>query len=236
MSLRPMPITVPIFEKASGLIANIWRVWFRDAATAIGGSAPIDAAYLTATADATLTAPRNLGLLTSGYLKVAVALGIATPSTSATVPAADLTGTIADARFPATLPAVSGAALTGLLSTQLGDVSSSTYTPILTNSVNVAASTAYSCQYLKVGSVVTVSGQVDVDPTAAGDTQLGISLPVASNFANANECGGCAAAPGIAGQSAGILADAANNRATLQWTAVDVTNQAWRFSFSYRII
>ncbi len=256
MALRPMPITVPIFDKVSGLIADIWRIWFRDAATAIGVSAPVDAPYLTATANSTLTAPRNLGLLTSGYLKIAVALGIATPSTSATVPAADLTGTIADARFPAALPAISGAALTslssaalagalpaisgaaltGLVSTQLSDVVASTYTPALTNAVNVAASTAYSCQYVRVGSVVTVSGQVDIDPTAAGDTQLGIALPIASNFGAANQCGGTAAAPGIAGQCAGIIGDAANDRATLRWTAVDVTNQAFAFSFTYRII
>ena len=37
----------------------------------------------------------------------------------------------------------------------------------------MAASTAYTCQYLKVGSVVTVSGRVDIDPTGAGDTFAG---------------------------------------------------------------
>jgi hypothetical protein len=95
MALRPMPIQVPIFDTVSGLIAEIWRTWFRDAATAIGVSAPVDAPYLTATADPTLTAPRNLGLLTSGYLKVAVALGIATPSSVAAIPQADVTGLVA---------------------------------------------------------------------------------------------------------------------------------------------
>jgi hypothetical protein len=104
-----MPIQVPIFDKVSGLIADIWRRWFAEAATAIGVSAPVDAQYLTATADPTLTAPRNLGLLTSGYLKVAVALAIATPSTVATIPATDLSGTIPDARLSANVPLLNAA-------------------------------------------------------------------------------------------------------------------------------
>ncbi len=267
MALTPMPIQVPIFSSPSGLIADVWRIWFRAAATAIGVSAPVEAAYLIATVNSTLTAPRNLGLLTTGHLSITVALGVATPTTSATIPSADLSGALpaisgaaltaltssalsgalpaisgaaltalTSSALSGALPAISGAALTGLTSSQVTDLASGIYTPGLTNAVNVAASTAYSCQYLRVGTVVTVSGQVDVDPTGLGDTQLGIALPIASNFANANECGGAAAAPGIAGESAGILADAANNRATLQWTAVDLTNQAFRFVFSYRVM
>lgn len=115
-------------------------------------------------------------------------------------------------------------------------LASGTYTPTLFNTTNVAASTAYSCQYLRVGSVVTVSGKVDVDPTAAGFTVIGISLPIASNLANGNELGGTGAAPGIAGLSAGILADSANDRAVMEWTAVDITNQSWAFQFLYRIL
>lgn len=111
-----------------------------------------------------------------------------------------------------------------------------TYTPTLTNVANLDASTAYACQYIRIGSIVTVSGKVDVDPTAAGSVQLGISLPVASNLANANECAGTAAASGIAGQSAAILGDTTNDRAQLQYVAVDTTNQSMYFSFTYRII
>lgn len=118
----------------------------------------------------------------------------------------------------------------------LPTLDASTYTPALTNVTNLDASTAYSCQYIRVGSVVTVSGVVDADPTAAGLVQLGIALPIASNFANANECAGTAAATGIAGQSAGIVADATNDRAEMKWIAVDTTNQPMAFSFTYRII
>lgn len=113
---------------------------------------------------------------------------------------------------------------------------SGTYTPALTNTTNIAASTAYSCQYARVNGVVVVSGRVDVDPTAAGQVVLGISLPVASALANANELGGAAASPAVAGQSAALYADVANDRATMEWVAVDTANRAMYFTFAYRIL
>jgi len=110
------------------------------------------------------------------------------------------------------------------------------YTPTLTNVTNLDASTTYEAQYMQVGNTVTVSGKVDVNPTAAGNTVLGISIPIASNFGAAEDCGGTAFATGIAGQGAAVLADAANNRAQMQWIAVDTTNQAMFFIFSYQVI
>lgn len=111
-----------------------------------------------------------------------------------------------------------------------------TYTPTLTGVANVAASTAYQCQWLRVGNTVTVSGKVDVDPTAAVSTQLGISLPVASNFGAAEDAAGVAFCPAVAGQGAAVLADAANNRLQMQWVAVDVTNQPMYFTATYEVI
>lgn len=113
---------------------------------------------------------------------------------------------------------------------------SGTYTPTLTGVTNVAASTAYQCQYIRVGAVVTVSGKVDVDPTAAVATQLGISLPVASNLGALEDCAGTAAAPAVAGQSAAIYADITNDRAQMEWVAVDLANRSMYFTFTYEVI
>lgn len=113
------------------------------------------------------------------------------------------------------------------------------YTPTLTNVANLDASTAYECQWLRVQDMVTVSGKVEVDPTApAVATQLGISLPpfAPSNFGAEEDLGGAAACPTIAGQSAAIRADAANDRAEMVWIAGDVTNQPMFFSFTYQMI
>ena len=49
-----------------------------------------------------------------GAIKRAFANNITTSGNLTALSAANLTGTIADARFPATLPAISGANLTGL--------------------------------------------------------------------------------------------------------------------------
>lgn len=128
---------------------------------------------------------------------------------------------------------VGGAQIT---SAALSDVASGVYTPGLTNTTNVAASTAYQCQYVRVGSVVTVSGKVDIDPTAAGQTVLGIALPIASNIGAEEDVGGVGSLRDVGGHSAAIYGDAANNRATLEYMATDTSNRAWSFTFTYRII
>lgn len=119
----------------------------------------------------------------------------------------------------------------------LPTLSSGAYLPTLTNVANLDASTNYSCQYLRIGSSVTVSGKIYLDPTAATVlTRLGISLPIASTLANSNECAGVAFASGISGQGAAIIADTTNHRAELQFISVDITNQPMYFTFTYRII
>lgn len=115
-------------------------------------------------------------------------------------------------------------------------ITSGIYTPTLTNTTNLAASTAYQFQYIRVGNVVTFSGRVDVDPTSTGNTVLGITLPITSGFSSATQAAGSASSSTIAGMSAAILSDATNDRLTLQYIAVDVTNQPLYISGTYEII
>lgn len=115
-------------------------------------------------------------------------------------------------------------------------VGSGTYTPTLTNTTNVAASTAFECQYMRVGNVVTVSGQISLTPTAASAaTALGITLPIAADIVGGRNLGGtavCGAAAGLVGQ---ITGDPTNDRAL--FSAVPSTNAAntWSFSFTYMV-
>jgi hypothetical protein len=70
-------------------------------------------------------------------------------------------------------------------------VSSGTYTPTVTGVLNVAAVANARAQWMRVGSVVTVSGAVDIDPTATSTaTNYTISLPIASNLTNAGDLSG----------------------------------------------
>lgn len=114
-------------------------------------------------------------------------------------------------------------------------VASGVYTPTLSNSTNVAASTPYQCQYLRVGSVVTVSGRVDIDPTATGNTILYMSLPIASNIGTVEDIGGCF--NGTTTQtSGGIYGDTAGDLAIFRYEAVSTANIGLHFIFQYRII
>ena len=114
-----------------------------------------------------------------------------------------------------------------------------TYTPTLTNTTNVAASTAYVTAYYRVGNMVSVFGKVDIDPTAgSATTLLGMSLPIASTFANDFELGGT----GVWGPSSsvpsavGIFADTTNNRAYFRFLPGDGVNRPANFQFSYNIL
>lgn len=113
----------------------------------------------------------------------------------------------------------------------------STYTPTLTNVANTSALTANVCQYARIGNMVFVSGSISVDPTTTLTlTQVGISLPIASNLTAATQCAGTGAGPSITSLSGGILGDATNDRATLQFLNSDISNQPWYFTFSYIVL
>lgn len=121
------------------------------------------------------------------------------------------------------------------LSAALTNFTSGTYTPTLTNTTNVAASTPRLATYIRVNNAVTVAGQLDIDPTGIGQTVLGVSLPVASALTTAYQLGGAAACPAVL-QSAAIYADATNDRATIEWLTTDVANQTWTYTFTYQVV
>lgn len=72
------------------------------------------------------------------------------------------------------------------------NIASGTYTPTLTAVTNVSSTTSTTCQYMRVGNTVTISGKVRVTGTTAGTTAtISITLPIAqNNFANSYEAAG----------------------------------------------
>lgn len=113
---------------------------------------------------------------------------------------------------------------------------SGAWVPTLTDITNTSSRTAYTCQYTRIGDVVTFSGKFDVTPSGAGATSFRMTLPVASNFAFENNAGGVAAAGQVAGLSARIYADVTNDELIIEWVAVDTSSRSWSFSGSYRVI
>ena len=142
--------------------------------------------------------------------------------------ALDVTGGIATSRVAVTAPATTD-----------GNIFSGTYTPTLTGITNVTSSTAYVCQYMRVGNVVTVSGKIEVTPTLNNaQTTIGISLPIASNFASSQQCGGSShtVANTVAGHGGAIYADATNDRAEMDYFETHGASDTFAFSFTYQII
>ncbi|EPR09762.1 hypothetical protein M527_06440 [Sphingobium indicum IP26] len=115
-----------------------------------------------------------------------------------------------------------------------GNVYSGTYTPTLTGVTNIDAVTANVCQYMRVGNVVTVSGMIGVDATAAGNYTFRASLPIASNLTAASQCNGALTTSGGLGYSR-IVADTVNDLAQFDGNTSSAANNNASFSFTYLI-
>jgi hypothetical protein len=117
-----------------------------------------------------------------------VATWLGTPSS------ANLAAAVTDETGSGALVFGTGPTITDLtVSGTGGNVYTDTYTPTLTNTTNVSASTAVLTAYTRVADSVIISGRVSVTTTATGSFTLGISLPIASNLQVAQDAvGPCA--------------------------------------------
>jgi hypothetical protein len=153
-----------------------------------------------------------------------------------TVTATDQSGTLPlagrflgfDDNNDAIIEAPSFEALEGLEALASGE-----YTPTLTDVTNVAASALLGARFIRVGNQITVAFSVTIDPTAAAATELGISLPVASAIAATAEVIGLANSGETVGEPAIVIGDIANDRASLQFTAVGTGVVTWQGTFQY---
>jgi len=102
-------------------------------------------------------------------------------------------------------------------------IASLTYTPSVTNGGNTSALSANGTfQVVRVGNVVLVSGNINFTVTANGTTTIVlVSLPIASNFATANQANGT-----------GVLSNAAagGTNGSISWVS-DATNKVLRAQF-----
>jgi hypothetical protein len=133
-----------------------------------------------------------------------------------------------------------GAATATSINTGSGAVSNiiaGTYTPTLFNGSNVdSSSVTVPWQYLRVGNVVTVSGSITIDATAAAATSTNVdaTLPIASNLANVGECAGNLNSTGSVGGA--IRADTTNDRSELFYNSQSTSAVTFYVIFTYQII
>lgn len=170
------PYGAPIIDPTTGGMSEVWRrYWLAIEQAVATGGAPSDARYWVSTANTILTNEENIGLLSTGYLKITSAIGIAVPSTVTAIPAGDLSGTVSVAHGG-----------TGLTSGTSGGVLGFTATG------TVASSAALGQNALVIG------GGAGATPTALGS--LGTTATVLhGNAAGAPTFGAVALASDVSG-------------------------------------
>jgi hypothetical protein len=115
-------------------------------------------------------------------------------------------------------------------------ITAGTYTPTLTGVTNVTGTTAYACQYMRVGNVVTVSGKLNIDFTSTGLTEVGISLPIASSISNDFEVAGVGSTSENSNLTGAIGGDATNNRAHFGLFTGSSSSYNFYFTFTYQVL
>jgi hypothetical protein len=101
-------------------------------------------------------------------------------------------------------------------------IASGTYTPTLTSTTNIASTTARPCQWMRVGNVVNVACVITITVTSASAvSNLGVSLPIASNFTTAYQAAGAGNSyTGSASwDGSRLISDATNDRISMQWVS-----------------
>ena len=113
---------------------------------------------------------------------------------------------------------------------------SGTYTPTATGIVNCDTVTTFESSWFRVGNVVQVSGRVDVDPTASGDTRWSLSLPVPGDLVVIYDLAGTAARrSGSVSSPGAVYAGVTSDEAEFQMNIAATSTQEVYFSFSYKI-
>lgn len=111
-----------------------------------------------------------------------------------------------------------------------------TYTPTASAEANTTV-TPTAAQYMRVGTVVTVSGGFTADPTLTTTaTSFELTLPISSNLGAVANLAGVAFCGAIVGQGAEVLGVVANDTAKVKWVSADITSQAWGYTYSYQIL
>lgn len=117
-----------------------------------------------------------------------------------------------------------------------GGATDGVFAPTCTAVSNVTGSVCTrDWNYARVGNTVIMSGTFTLDPTAAANTQLDISVPIASNFTDNDQASGVCSASGI-DESGAIVSDAANNRLSLLAITTSGNNDTWGCTLTYQVL
>lgn len=140
------------------------------------------------------------------------------------------------------LASTTAAGLVNPYSTSGGVVYSGTYTPVLTNTLNIGSSSVNGpFNYIRVGARVHVSGILTITASTAANTKtlVELTLPISSNLTNSYDLTGHVCADNSGGTlqySAGFCsANTGNDRAYVEYAAARTASTTVVVSFVYEI-
>lgn len=109
--------------------------------------------------------------------------------------------------------------------------------PTITGVANVASSSSPVMQYTRAGSRVSLSGYVNITPTAGTTiTTFRVSLPIASNFIAATEApGNATATDGTTFAPGNVTADGTNDELKVTFVSLNTSSHTVTFSATYVI-
>jgi hypothetical protein len=192
--------------------------------TSVGGTGTVNGISLSGTVTTS-------GNLTLGGTLSGVSL---TSQVTGTLPVANggtgvTTSTGSGANVLGTSPTIADLTISGAG----GNVFSSTYTPTLTNVNGINSSTASVCYFTRVGSVVTVSGQITITTNGSGLVKMRMTCPVASNFSSTSQAAGTFNNLNYIGSNiinGGITGSGFAN--SIEWRFDDSAGSTYTFSFN----
>ncbi len=113
------------------------------------------------------------------------------------------------------------------------------YTAVASTDTNIdtADATSGTWRWMRLGNQVNVAGQVLIDITASGDadTDVLISLPVASDLTSTNDASGQCTAYGATNRGIQVLGDIATNTVRLRWMSDSTATFRYTCNFMYEV-
>ncbi len=118
-------------------------------------------------------------------------------------------------------------------------IESGTYTPTITDSLNIDSTVLFGAHYTRINNIVTVSIMTTVDFSVGGSLSIiGLTIPVASDFTNENDVVGSAISDleqNSSNRAGRCVADIGDNKVYLRITHSGSGNHYVAINFTYEI-
>ena len=116
-------------------------------------------------------------------------------------------------------------------------LASGTYTPTISDTTNVSASSINPSQYSRVENIITVSGSVSITPTSSPvDFTFNLSLPFPSNIGSYFQVAGSGMSYTYGGDPIAVNGDSATDKANFRGYANSAGAQIYLYTYQYQVL